>query len=104
MSQDLTHHTEAELIALQAEIEKELVRKATQKKADAKKALEITAKEYGFTLQELLSGKGTVAKSASVAKYANPANPSQTWTGKGRQPAWFKDALAAGKSADDLAL
>ncbi|MCA1853024.1 MAG: H-NS histone family protein [Beggiatoa sp.] len=35
-------------------------------------------------------------------KYANPADPSQTWAGTGRQPLWFKDALSSGKSADEL--
>ena len=33
---------------------------------------------------------------SGVAKYANPADKSQTWTGKGRQPQWYKDAVAAG--------
>ncbi len=103
MSIDITEMTEAELVALQADIEKELQRKAVQKKTDAKKALESTAKEYGFTLQELLSGKAASGK-PSIAKYANPANPAQTWTGKGRQPAWFKEALASGTDASDLEL
>jgi DNA-binding protein H-NS len=35
-------------------------------------------------------------------KYINPKDPSQTWAGTGRQPLWFKDALANGKSADEL--
>jgi DNA-binding protein H-NS len=35
-------------------------------------------------------------------KYVNPRDPSQTWAGTGRQPLWFKDALANGKSADEL--
>ena len=104
MAHDIADLSEAELIALQADIEKELVKKSAQKKADAKKALENTAKEYGFTVQELLGGKAAAGKPASVAKFANPANPSQTWTGKGRQPAWFKDAIASGTPASDMEL
>jgi DNA-binding protein H-NS len=31
-------------------------------------------------------------------------NPDQTWTGRGRQPGWVKEALGKGKSLDDLAI
>ncbi len=102
MNIDITTLSEAELITLRANIEKELVRKAAQKKSDAKKAIENIAKEYGFTVQELLSGKAGSVKGPSVAKYAHPENPSQTWTGKGRQPTWFKEALDSGMTAESL--
>ncbi len=29
-------------------------------------------------------------------KYRNPANPLQTWAGRGKRPKWFSDALADG--------
>lgn len=35
-------------------------------------------------------------------KYRNPADPSQTWSGRGRQPHWFADALAGGKTEKHL--
>lgn len=37
------------------------------------------------------SGKKGVAP-----KYRNPANPLQTWAGRGKRPKWFTDALAEG--------
>jgi DNA-binding protein H-NS len=39
-----------------------------------------------------------------VPKYRNPANPKQTWTGRGRQPGWIKDGLAKGKKLADFAI
>ncbi|WP_333829671.1 H-NS histone family protein, partial [Pararhodobacter sp.] len=33
-----------------------------------------------------------------------PADTSQTWTGRGRQPRWVVAALADGKTLDDLAI
>ena len=39
-----------------------------------------------------------------AAKYANPANPEQTWTGRGRKPNWVIEALDNGKSIEDLAI
>ena len=35
-------------------------------------------------------------------KYRNPANKSETWTGRGKRPRWFNAALAAGKKEKDL--
>lgn len=32
-------------------------------------------------------------RKAGVAKYRNPANPDQTWTGRGKKPAWLTDPV-----------
>lgn len=46
-------------------------------------------------------GKATKpAKTPSPAKYRDDAG--HQWTGIGKRPNWFKDALAAGKTAEDL--
>lgn len=64
-------------------------------------AAEMAAAELGFSLGELTIGaKRKVAKTAP--KYRNPENPAKTWTGRGRQPVWFKEALASGKTPTDL--
>ncbi len=36
------------------------------------------------------------------ARYRNPANPSETWSGRGEQPGWFKQALASGRRPENL--
>ncbi len=35
-------------------------------------------------------------------KYRNPAKPSETWAGRGKQPRWLKAALQSGKKIDDF--
>ena len=41
--------------------------------------------------------KSTGDKRAKVApKYRNPANQSETWTGRGKMPKWCADMKAAG--------
>src|ERR1700722_1019172 len=37
-----------------------------------------------------------------VQKYQNPANPTETWSGRGRQPRWLVTQLKSGKRIDDL--
>ena len=55
--------------------------------------------------------KGTAKKAAAGTarrtfkvkpKYRNPADPKTTWAGRGMQPRWFRDAIAAGKKEKDL--
>jgi DNA-binding protein H-NS len=35
-------------------------------------------------------------------KYKNPANPSETWAGRGKQPRWLTTQLRSGKKLDDF--
>ena len=35
-------------------------------------------------------------------KFRNPDDPSQTWSGRGRQPKWVCRLLVAGKTMEDL--
>src|SRR5215467_3539698 len=37
-----------------------------------------------------------------LPKYRNPANRSQTWAGRGKQPRWLVAQLKAGKKVDDF--
>jgi DNA-binding protein H-NS len=37
-----------------------------------------------------------------IAKYQNPDNPSQTWSGRGRQPRWVIALLARGRDINDF--
>lgn len=49
-------------------------------------------------------GAQTGRKPVGDAKYENPTDPSQRWTGKGRKPFWVSEALAAGTTLDALAI
>lgn len=59
------------------------------------------AAKAGFTLSELIGSKNS-RKAPSPAKYRNPDNPAQTWSGRGRRPTWYKSYVASGKSPKDL--
>ena len=54
-------------------------------------------------LYQLFGGKASGGGTGKVApKYRNPANPEQTWTGRGKRPRWFSEALAKGRKESDL--
>ena len=90
-----------DLKALQKDVDAAIKGFEKRKKKEALVAAQRAAQEHGFSLDEILSEK---SGSKGLPKYANPADPDQTWTGRGRQPTWVKDALAKGKSLEDLAL
>lgn len=95
---------------------------ALQRQADALKKRE--AKDVIARIKEAIShydltpeDLGFGGRSSRAAKRAPAGSPrakrsdgkvkfrdeaGNTWTGHGRRPRWFLDALAAGKTADDL--
>ncbi|WP_136443168.1 H-NS family nucleoid-associated regulatory protein [Pacificoceanicola onchidii] len=102
MSIDLEKMAREELETLIKDAQKALKSVDARRRAEAKRAAEKAAKEFGYSLDEVI-GAGTKG-SKGAPKYANPADPSQTWTGRGRKPNWVIDALKNGSSLDDLSL
>lgn len=93
-----------ELKDLQSQVAKAIASYEDRKKKAALVELEEKAREMGFSLAELTGASIKTGRAPAAAKYANPANPSDTWSGRGRKPRWFIEATAAGKSASDLAV
>jgi len=60
-------------------------------------------RELGYSLAELV-GTETKSSRAPAAKYQHPENPALTWSGRGRKPQWFVEALEAGKTAEQLGI
>lgn len=93
-----------ELKQLEKDVAKAITSFEKRMRADAMAAAEAAAKEHGFSLTQLMGGGGKAggAKPALPPKFRHPENPAKTWSGRGRQPDWIKDALAKGKSLDDM--
>lgn len=102
MQIDVNTLSKDDLVKLKSDVEKALKTIDTRRRAEAKRAADAAAKEFGFSLDDLVesTGKGT----KGLPKFANPAQPDQTWTGRGRKPNWVVEWLGSGKSMDDLAL
>lgn len=90
-----------ELLSLQKRVDKAIKSFEERNLQKAMQAAEAAAQEFGVTLADIVSLVGA-KKSTLPAKYSNPEDPSQTWSGRGRKPHWFLAAIEAGKTEQDL--
>ena len=104
MSINLKTLSVEELKSLQKSIVDEIDSRGKEERQKLVQEFRDKAKAMGISLEELLNEhKGKVRATGKVAaKYANPANPEQTWTGRGKRPLWVGECLANGKTLDDL--
>ena len=108
-----------------------LINKAKKRKVALKKRkpaaavrrkITALAKAEGYTVAELFGGAGASAGNGARAtraprtasatkgrklgkvppKYRNPAKPSETWTGRGKQPRWLAAETAKGRNLDEF--
>ncbi len=86
--------------------------------ATVRSKLSKLAKTEGYTIAELFGGKPATQRAAAkkakpakkagrklgkvAPKYRNPANPKDTWSGRGKHPRWMAALMAKGKKADDF--
>ncbi|MBL8561721.1 MAG: H-NS histone family protein [Gemmobacter sp.] len=101
---DLNALSLKELKELQSQVARAIASYEDRKKKEAVAELEDRARQMGFSLAELLGTAPVRKRAPASAKYANPANSAETWSGRGRKPRWFEAALADGKSPEDLAV
>lgn len=93
-----------ELKDLQSQVARAIAGYEDRRKREALAELEEKAKAMGFLLAELTGAAKTRKRSPSVPKYANPTDKSDTWSGRGRKPRWFSEALAKGKKPESMAI
>ncbi len=90
------------LEALQSDVAKAIMSFKARRRAEALAAAEAAAREKGFSLTELTgrSAKGT--RTMNPPKYRHPENPEVTWSGRGRRPKWFSEALDGGVAPEEM--
>jgi DNA-binding protein H-NS len=91
-----------DLLDLEAKVQKAINTARDRERADVKHALAAMAEKRGFSVSELFGGRGR--GKGSAAKYANPDNRAETWTGRGRKPNWLVAKLKKGANITDFAI
>ncbi|MRH77510.1 H-NS histone family protein [Spiribacter sp. C176] len=99
---DLSNYTIEQLDQIKKDIDKEIVNRKKENAKRAQQELKKVAESYGFNLADLVGGAPVRARKKAAAQFQNPNDASQTWSGRGRKPAWVKAWESAGRSIEDL--
>ena len=94
----------SELKKMQKDVAKAITTFEDRHKAEARAKVEALARDLGYSLSELVGTETKSSRAPAAAKYRHPENPALTWSGRGRKPQWFVEALEAGKTASDMAI
>jgi DNA-binding protein H-NS len=95
----------SELLAQKAAIEQQIAEAQKTERAEAIARVRALMSEHGLTLADLSARSATPRRSGSkVAPKYRDASTGHTWSGRGLQPKWLKEALAGGKKIGDFAI
>ena len=95
--------SETELQAVIDNAEKALKDKQSKKRKDVIAQIKELAASIGVTVDIQDAEKKSVKKGKKVAaKYLNPDDASQTWTGRGLAPKWMQALIEAGRDKSEF--
>jgi DNA-binding protein H-NS len=106
---DLATMNVQQLQELQKNVAAEMEKRTNESFKKAREQISAIALSTGMSLRELMGSTGDqkgARKSSGPAtvKYRSQDDASKTWTGRGRQPLWVKEWLAAGRAITDLSI
>ncbi|HRH86078.1 MAG TPA: H-NS histone family protein [Rubrivivax sp.] len=94
-----------ELLAQKAAIEQQIAEAQRTERADAVARIRALMAEHGLSLADLSAKTASIKRSGTkVAPKYRDATTGDTWSGRGLQPKWLKQALASGRKISDFAL
>ncbi len=109
MSTDLSHLTVAELERVISQAKSLVETKHVDAIKEGYAQIEKIARDLNMSLEELIAaGRSTGARTKSAsrkpveARYRNPQNTSETWTGRGKAPRWLAAKIAKGAKKEDF--
>lgn len=92
-----------ELIDLEHKVQKAIGNAKERERAELKQKIQALAEHSGFSVNDLFGGRGAgKGRSSGIAKYRNPDDASETWTGRGRKPNWLIARLSKGAKIADF--
>jgi len=104
MSQiDVKNLSADELKKLVDDAEKALRERNQERVMELRREAEALAAELNTTVAELFGLQKPAKQGKKLPpKYINPADPSQTWSGRGKRPNWLVAELNKGKKLEDF--
>lgn len=93
-----------DLKELRSKVDRAIASRQTDERNNLKERFREMAEEAGLSLNEVFGGGRSTKGRTVAAKFANPENPSETWSGRGRQPNWLSAKLKSGANLEDFRL
>lgn len=100
---DISNLSVLELERLKGSIESAIANRRDSELLNLREAIEDMIERSGFTLEEIIEVMQSRPSKKRIvkAKYSNPNNPEQTWSGRGRKPSWVEEWIASGHDLND---
>ena len=98
---DLSKLSSSDLRSLQDQVRQELKQREHEEVAKAREQIFAIAQSVGIPLKDLIAIQPRV-KAKVAMRFRHPSDASLQWSGRGRQPRWIKEWLAAGHVLDAL--
>lgn len=99
---ELSTMTMIQLRHLQDQLAQELKRRERKDLTQARDQILAIAQGAGIPLKQLIIDDRPPRAGKVAVRYRNPDNAEQQWTGRGRQPLWFKSWVESGQSIELL--
>ena len=97
---DLDKMSLAELAKMEVRIKRLRIEKENSERAAVRQRVTDLAKQHGFDVHDVLGRRGK-GKGSVAAKYRDPKNAENSWTGRGRMPRWLAAAIKGGKASKE---
>jgi DNA-binding protein H-NS len=95
MAKELDRMSLRELKELEVKVQRARASVQDRSRSELRKKVETMIAEAGFKVTDIFGGRGGKGRTVA-AKYANPDDPSETWTGRGRKPRWLNAKVQEG--------
>lgn len=103
---EITSLSYNELQKLEKQVRDAIQARYEQEKDDLKRQVrDLVKQKAGVSVEELFGfGKSSsgAKRGKAAPKYRDPANASNTWSGRGRMPTWLQTKVDAGANKDSF--
>ena len=104
MDNNLVELSEAELADMIANAQRALKEKQYSKRKEVLAQIRDLAASIGVSVEIIESEKSAPTRRGRkvAAKYRNPNNHAETWTGRGMKPRWLQALVTQGRNVDEF--
>jgi DNA-binding protein H-NS len=95
-----------DLVALRDSAEAMITKRVAEEKRTLEDRLSRLSRFAGGIVRKFTGGGGgsSLKGRKAAPKYRNPANPDETWAGRGMKPRWLQALLAQGHTMEEFAI